>query len=52
MKKVLLGLLLSLPGYWLNAQEVRPPAVPLVTIDPHTSIWSFDDQLNASPTRH
>ncbi len=52
MKKVLFVLLLSLLGFQLNAQEVRPPAVPLVTIDPYTSIWSFDDQLNASPTRH
>ncbi|WP_266367533.1 glutaminase domain-containing protein [Tellurirhabdus rosea] len=34
----------------MNAQ--RPPAVPLVTIDPYTSIWSFNDQLNEGPTRH
>ncbi|GAB3934613.1 glutaminase family protein [Larkinella terrae] len=30
----------------------RPPAYPLVTIDPYTSLWAFSDKLNESPTRH
>ncbi|TDE15601.1 glutaminase family protein [Dyadobacter psychrotolerans] len=34
------------------SQTFRPPATPLVTIDPYTSVWSFGDQLNGSPTRH
>ena len=29
-----------------------PPAMPLITIDPYTSIWSFGDQLNTNATRH
>lgn len=30
----------------------RTPATPLVLHDPYFSIWSFDDALNAGPTRH
>ncbi|MBD0259017.1 MAG: DUF4965 domain-containing protein [Cytophagales bacterium] len=47
--------LLSLLVFWPlpgPAQELRPPAVPLVTIDPYTSVWSFADKANADPTRH
>ncbi|MEO6286635.1 MAG: DUF4965 domain-containing protein [Dyadobacter sp.] len=42
--------LLSTPTSF--AQTLRPPAVPLVTIDPYTSAWSFGDQLGGSITKH
>ncbi|MGH7953343.1 MAG: glutaminase domain-containing protein, partial [Limisphaerales bacterium] len=36
----------------LDAQTLRPPAVPLVTFDPYLSIWSEANQLTDDNTRH
>src|SRR5215470_179862 len=45
----------SLASGAAQAQEpvtVRTPATPLVLHDPYFSVWSFDDELTAGPTRH
>ena len=34
------------------SSALNPPATPLITVDPYTSIWSFGDHLHQQPTRH
>ncbi|MCE6990525.1 DUF4965 domain-containing protein [Dyadobacter sp. CY323] len=44
--------LLTFFSLTLSAQTFRPPAAPLITIDPYTSVWSFGSELNGSATKH
>ena len=45
-------LIVSAHGGSIGAAEFRPPAVPLVTIDPYTSCWSMSDRLAGDWPRH
>lgn len=53
MKKLSFLIILVLVAFTLKAQEhFRPPAYPLITVDPYFSIWSFNDTLNNASTVH
>ena len=32
--------------------KLRPPAIPIITIDPYFSIWSQNEKINIKPTVH
>lgn len=50
---ILTAIICAIPAHAQNrTPEFRAPAVPLVAHDPYFSIWSMDDHLTDSPTRH
>lgn len=36
----------------LEEHAIRPPAFPLITVDPYLSVWSMGDELSGDATRH
>jgi len=49
---VLLLLFFAAPALAGQNPDFRPPAVPLVAVDPYFSIWSFASHLTYDSTRH
>ncbi len=48
----LLLLFFAVPAVAGQSPDFRPPAVPLVAVDPYFSIWSFASHLTYDSTRH
>jgi len=52
LKRLTLAIALFIVGQSIFAQVTKAPAYPLLSHNPYFSIWSFTDELNASPTKH
>lgn len=49
---VLVASVLSMQAEKKYHNSIRPPATPLITVDPYFSVWTMNDELTGDVTRH
>lgn len=51
--KLLIGIIVFMNlSFTQDLKEIRPPATPLIAVDPYFSVWSTSDKLYSERTKH
>ena len=51
--KLFIGIIVFMDlSFSQNLKEIRPPATPLIAVDPYFSVWSTSDKLYNERTKH